>query len=219
MHEHMLPALERCSLILSRFSGIAKFQGPNSSLGFTTQQISNIIDNVACLHLVTSKILIQVVDELDLFTSFSSWLRNEIDRLASDASASPTDDVAEKEASIDHSKVLAYLQTAMTSSPLAVYLAECPEEFTDNWSHSQKGVPMYDLLDKQLQKQEQGLQYIKSLPRVKVLCELLTRQTNTIFGQIAQAEKRNVLFGKEIEVGSAEANTPMHMRMTAKVCE
>jgi anaphase-promoting complex subunit 4 len=214
----MLPAIERCSLILSRFSGIAKFHGANSSLGFTTQQINTIMDSVACLHLVSSKILIQVVDELELFTSFSSWLRYEIDRLASDVSASPTDDaVAEKETSIDHSKVLSYVQTAMTSSPLAVYLGDSSEEFTDNWSHGEHGMPIYDLLDKQLQKQERGLPYIKSLPRVEVLCKLLTRQASTIFSQIAEAEKRNVLFGKVYDIGSAEVDAPLHMRIIAEV--
>ncbi|KUJ12694.1 uncharacterized protein LY89DRAFT_672835 [Mollisia scopiformis] len=217
VHENMLPALERCSLILSRFSGIAKFQGSNSSLGFTTQQINTIMDRVACLHLVSSKILIQVVDELELFTSFSSWLRNEIDRVASDASASPADDAAaEKEASIDHNKVLSYIQNAMTSSPLAIYMEKPPEDFLEDWTHGEDGMPMYDLLDKQLQKQERGLPYIKLLPRVEVLYKLLMRQTGMIFGQIADAEMRNVLFGKPYEVGPAHDDSPMHMRMIAE---
>lgn len=178
------------------------------------------MDSVACLHLVSSKILIQVVDELELFTSFSSWLRYEIDRLASDTSATPADDAnAEKEASIDHSKVLAYLQTAMTSSPLAIFLGDSPEEFTDNFSHGEQGMPLYEFLDKQLQKQERGLPYIKALPRVEVLCGLLTRQASTIFGQIAEAEKRNVLFGKAYEIGLSNSKVPMHMRMTVEVCK
>lgn len=176
------------------------------------------MDSVSCLHLVSSKILIQIVDELDLFISFSSWLRYEIDRLASDGSTSPTDDaVAEKEASIDHSKVLSYIQTAMTSSPLTVYLGDSSEEFTDNWSHGEQGMPMYELLNKQLQKQERGLPYINPLPRVAVLCRLLTGQARTLFSQIAEAEKRNVLFGKSYEIGSADLDTPIHMRMIAEV--
>lgn len=214
----MLPAIERCSLILSRFLGIAKFHGSNSSLGFTTQQINTIMDSVACLHLVSSKILIQVVDELELFTAFSSWLRSEIDRLASDVSASPTDDaLAEKEACLDHSKVLSYIQTAMTSSPLAVYLGDSPDDFHDNWSHGEHGMPMYDLLDKQLQKQQRGLPYITPLPQVGTLCKLLTRQASAIFSQIAEAEKRNVLFGNVYEIGPSDSDAPMHMRVVAQV--
>ena len=212
----MLPALERCSIILSRFLGIVKFQGPNSSMGFTSQQINLIMDTVACLHLISSKILIQVVDELELFSSFSTWLRHEIDRLASDSSL-PNEDV-EKESSIDHSKVVLYLQTTMTSSPLATYLNDNPSDgYEETWTHSKYGLPMSDLLDKELQKQEQGLPYIRSLPRVDLLCEFLQQQAHCIFGQIAEAEKRNVLFGKPQLVGAVEADGPVDMWMGVKV--
>jgi anaphase-promoting complex subunit 4 len=214
----MLPALDRCSVILSRFAGIAKFQGSNDTVGFSSHQISLIADTIACLHLVSSKILMQVVDELDLFTSFSTWLRYEIDRLASDASASPNDDIAEKESSIDHSKVLLYLQTAMTTSPLAMYFSDSSEEdYNQGWRQTEQGIPVFDLLDKQLRKQERGLPYITPLPRVELLCKFLTRQATTIFGQIAEAEKRNVLFGKAYDIGVAEKGSPMDMRMNKMV--
>jgi anaphase-promoting complex subunit 4 len=214
----MLPALDRCSVILSRFAGLAKFQGTNDTVGFTTQQINLIMDTVACLHLVSSKILIQVVDELDLFTAFSSWVRYEIDRLASDSSASPEDDKAEKEASIDHSKVLLYIQTAMTASPLAMYFDDSLlEDHNSDWKNAEQGLPMYHLLDKQLQKQERGLPYMNTLPRVELLCKFLTRQASIIFGQIAEAEKRNVLFGKVQEVGVTERGGPVDVRMSRVV--
>ena len=211
----MLPALERCSLILSRFSGIAKFQGPNDTVGFSSQQISLIMDTVACLHLVASKILNQVIDELDLFGAFSSWLRFEIDRLASNASTTPKDDELEKEATIDHSKVLQYLQTCMTASPLEVYLGDCTsEDYNHGWNQAEKGLPMFDLLDKQLQKQEKGLSYMKPLPRVELLCKYLSMQAKTVFGQIAEAEKRNVLLGHPQEVGVAESDGPKDVKMS-----
>jgi anaphase-promoting complex subunit 4 len=210
----MLPALERCSVILSRFAGIAKFQGLNDTVGFSSQQISLIMDTVACLHLISAKILIHVVDELDLFVSFSAWLRYEIDRLASDASSSSNDEAADKEASIDHSKVLLYLQTAMTTSSLATFFGDSSsEDYKNGWNHAEQGLLMFDLLDKQLQKQEQGLPYMKPLPRVELLCTFLSRQASSVFSQIAEAEKRNVLFGKANEIGSAQSDAPMDMRM------
>ena len=210
----MLPALERCSVILSRFAGIAKFQGSNETVGFSCQQIGLIMDTVACLHLVSSKILIHVVDELELFTSFSAWLRYEIDRLASDASSSPNDESGDKEASIDHSKVLLYLQTAMSRSPLSIFFGDSsPEEYSNVLEQAEPGLPMFDLLDKQLQKQEQGLPYMKPLPRVELLCNFLTQQASSVFNHIAEAEKRNVLFGKAYDLGSVENDASIDMRM------
>lgn len=219
VHENMLPALERCSVILSRFSGIAKFQSSNDTLGFSSHQISLIVDTVACLHLVSSKILIQVVDELELFAAFSSWLRHEIDRLASDSSVSPKDDDLEKEASIEHSKVLSYLQTCMTSSPLEVYLGDnTSDDYKNGWQVEQN-LPMFDILDKQLRKQESGLPYMKALPRVELLCGYLTSQAKVVFGQIANAEKRNVIFGMPQQVGVVKDEKLVDMRLSTAVSQ
>lgn len=208
----MLPALERCSVILSRLAGIAKFQGSDETIGLSSHQISLIMDTVACLNLVCSKILVQAVDELDLFSSFSAWLRHEIDRLVSDPSLSSiNDETAEKEGSIDHSKVLLYLQKAMTASPLSIYLGSLTEDETSNHVHDYHGVPMFKLLDSQLQKQEKGLPYMKHLPRTGFLSGVLTQQATTIFDQIAEAERRNVLFGKAEELGRIDTALDMKM--------
>lgn len=212
----MLPALDRCAVILSRFAGIAKFQGENDTVGFSSLQISLITDTISCLHLVSSKIIMQVVDEIDLFTSFSSWVRYEIDRLASENSLN--EEATDKESSIDHSKVLLYLQTYMTASPLGVYFVNSSDEdYKACWSQVGQGVPIFDLLVKQLRKQEKGHTYITPLPRLDLLCKFLANQASTIFGQIAEAEKRNVLFGKALEVGVAAEESPMDMKMNEMV--
>ncbi|TAQ87852.1 hypothetical protein B7494_g3813 [Chlorociboria aeruginascens] len=214
VHENMLPALERCSAILSRLAGIAKFLGSNENIGFSSQDISLMMDTVACLHLVSSKILIQVVDELDNFTSFSLWLRYEIDRLASETSTSPPEEVTDKEATIDHSKVLLYLQTAMTTSPLTAFFSDAsPEDSKDGWTSTEQGLRIFDILSKELQNQEQNLPYRRALPRVGLLCQRLTRQANAVFSQIAEAEKRNVLFGKANKLGTAHKDALIDVKI------
>lgn len=173
------------------------------------------MDTLTCLNLVYSKILMQVVDELDLFSSFSAWLRYEIDRLVSDPTqSSANEEGAEKEGAIDHSKVLQYLQTTLTLSPLAVYFGTPLEsETVEDWSHEDHGLPMFTLLDRQLQKQEQGLPYMKHLLRVDFLLNVLSQQTTTIFSQIAGAERRNVLFGKAEELRGIGSDTVFDMKM------
>ena len=177
-----------------------------------------ITDTVACLHLVSSKILIRVVDELELFTSFSAWLRYEIDRLASEASSTPIDDAAEKESAVDHSKVLLYIETALTTSPLATYFGDTSEDdFNQTWKNAEQGIPIFDLLDKQIQKQERGQQYLTTLPRVELLCQYLTKQASMVFSQIAESEKRNVLFGNTLEICSVDQGGAMDMVMNEVV--
>src|SRR6266536_2491918 len=107
VHQNMLPALERCGIILSRLLGIARFHDGDVDIGFTTPQITRLMDIVACLTLVSHKILLLVMEELELFVVFSSWLRLEIDRLAS---SSHSEELSEKEAMMDNGKVLLYIR-------------------------------------------------------------------------------------------------------------
>jgi anaphase-promoting complex subunit 4 len=218
MHEHMLPALERCALILSRLAGVVKYQGSNDNIGFSSHQIDLAMDTLACLNLVSAKILTYVVEELELFAAFSVWLRQEIDRLASDSSASPPDDVLEKEAIIDHSKVLLYIQAVMTTSRLSVFLQEDPVEGPEKyWASAERGLPMLELLDTQLRRQEEGIPYEKAVPKVALLCKHLSRQAATVFEKIAEAEKRNVLFGQPTILGSRSQNSPLAMKIYPQV--
>lgn len=188
-------------------------------IGFSSQQISMIADTVACLHLVSSKILIRVVDELELFTSFSAWIRYEIDRLASEGSSIPDDNAAEKESAIDHGRVLLYIQSAMTTSPLITYFGDSSEDdFLQSWKNAEQGLPLFDLVDKQIQRQERGQSYIASLPRVELLCKYLTKQASAVFSQIAEAEKRNVLFGNVLELHPINEGGIVDMVMNRVVC-
>lgn len=218
VHEHMLPALERCALILSRLAGVVKYRGSNDNMGFSSHQVDLVMDTLACINLVSAKILTYVVEELDLFATFSAWLRHEIDRLASDSSASPSDDVLEKEATIDHSKVLLYIQTVMTTSRLSVFLQEHPvEEQEKYWASAERGLPMLELLDAQLRRQEEGLPYEKALPKIALLCRHMGRQAAAVFEKIAEAEKRNVLFGQPTMLGNKSQNSPVAMKMYPQV--
>ncbi|KAH8815752.1 anaphase-promoting complex, cyclosome, subunit 4-domain-containing protein [Xylogone sp. PMI_703] len=212
VHESMLPALERCSVILSRLNGVVKFQGSDDSLGFTSHQVSQLVDVVACLHLVSSKILSQVIHELDLFASFSAWLHYEISRLG--AESSNADEEAEEESGINHSKVLLYIQTCMMESPLSIYLSDIKPDDADNGELVfDQAYPLFDLLHQQLQRYEKGLSYTRTLPRLEFLCDHLSHYAISMFDQIAGHEKRNVLFGDIRAIGVSQSDGVMDMNM------
>jgi anaphase-promoting complex subunit 4 len=212
----MLPALERMNIILSRLLGIAKFQN-NDSLGLSTRQITKVVDAVACLTIVCSKILAHTVEELDIFKAFSSWMRHEIDRLASGSPVSP-EDLIEKEAAIDHAKVLNYIQSALTTSKLAVFFGDLKPEETSRWNLTDNGVPMFDILDAQLKKQVNGQPYMEALPKLAFLCKQTEKQAKTVFEQIAESQKRNVFFGAPVKIGVVANDVPMRMKLFTEVC-
>jgi anaphase-promoting complex subunit 4 len=198
VHENFLPALERIAIILSRLLGIARFHESKDEIGFTSVQITKVMDIVSCLMLVGNKILLLVMEELDLFHSFSSWLRYEIDHLAS---SSVSDELTEKEATMEHAKILTYIQQYMPASPLRFYLGKVSQDDLMRDSRLAEDISsLLDILDKQVKKQEDGKPGTAAFPQVEFLGDILFSKANVVFEGIAEAEKRNVRFGQATKI-------------------
>ncbi|KAI1654284.1 anaphase-promoting complex, cyclosome, subunit 4-domain-containing protein [Daldinia decipiens] len=194
VHENFLPALERVGIILSRLLGIARFHESKEEPGFTSAQITRGMDIVSCLMLVGNKILLIVMEELDLFQSFSIWLRHEIDRLAA---PSAVEELSEKEAMMEHGKVLAYIQQYMAVSPLRYHLSNVPGESSDrSRQQAEGGSSLLELLNKQLNKLDTKQPNEDAFAQVEFLCGYLDSKASAIFEGIAEAEKRSVRFGQ-----------------------
>ncbi|KAI0883552.1 anaphase-promoting complex, cyclosome, subunit 4-domain-containing protein [Annulohypoxylon maeteangense] len=194
VHENFLPALERIGIILSRLLGIARFHESKAETGFTGAQITRIMDIVSCLMLVGNKILLLVMEELELFQSFSIWLRHEIDKLAS---SSGTDELTEKEATMEHGKILAYIQQYMPASPLRHHLSNVAAENTEKGrQQAEGGSSLLELLSKQIKKQDSGQPDESIFSQVEFLCGYMDDKADAIFEGIAEAEKRSVRFGQ-----------------------
>ena len=191
--------------MLSRLLGLARFHDSRENIGFTAAQIEKLLDMVAALTLVSHEILLAVMDELDHFTSFSSWLRMEIDKLASSSAAA--EELTEKEATMDNVKVLTYIQRYLMGSPLAVFLGDTTaEERERDWKFAEESTvsSLLELVDQQLKSQEHGEPYYKALPKVDQLVTHLTAKAAIVFKEIAEAEKRSVRFNEAVEISTGE---------------
>ncbi|KAK1490250.1 anaphase-promoting complex component Cut20/Apc4 [Colletotrichum cuscutae] len=200
IHENLLPSLERCAIILSRLRGLAQFYDSRDDIGFSVAQITRAMDIVSCLTMVGHKILLNVMDELDLFHAFSTWMRFQIDRFAAPNSAS--EELTEKEATMENSKVLVYVQRYLVESPMAIFLDEvATDDYSANWELAESGKSMLEELDTQLKRQEEGQEYLKAFPNVGFLVDYLTARVNGVFKDIAEAQKRSVRFGQPTKIG------------------
>ncbi|RYO87821.1 hypothetical protein DL766_000724 [Monosporascus sp. MC13-8B] len=213
VHENFLPALERIGIILSRLLGIARFHESREEIGFSSAQITKVMDIVSCLMLVGNRVLLLVMEELDLFQSFSSWLRHEIDRLASSSSS---DELTEKEATMEHGKILTYIQQYMPASPLRYYLSNVASDDADtDWQQAESGSSLLDMLDRQVKKHESGQPHTGVFSQIEFLCKYLGSKTNVVFEGIAEAEKRSVRFGQPAKVLLNENIARFDVRMSA----
>lgn len=218
VHENFLPALERCSIILSRLRGLAQFYDSKEEIGFSVTNITKAMDIIGCLSLVGHKMLLLVMDELDHFTTFSTWLRAQIDHFAS---SSDNDAMTEKEATMDNGKVITYIDRYLTDSPLRVFFDEIPaEDYASEWDHIQDGSGLLDLLEDQLAKYEMDAESMRALPRLEFLVDYVTDWSSRIFEDIAEAKKRSVRFGEVIKLSIQQPIDVFDVRMcgTNEVC-
>ena len=214
VHENFLPSLDRCAIILSRLRGFSQFYSSRDDIGFTSVQISRVLDIISCLSLVGHKILIHVMDELEHFNAFSTWLRFQIDRFATSFS----EELTEKEATMDTPKVLGYIEKYLTSSPLDGFFDEvASEDYASDWQHVEDGPSLLHVLDRQLQRREEGQGSMKALPHVDFLVNYATTWSSRIFRDIAEAKKRSVRFGKPVKMEVGAKVSLMDMKMEEAV--
>ncbi|KAL1880735.1 hypothetical protein Daus18300_001349 [Diaporthe australafricana] len=218
IHENMLPAIERCTLILSRLSGVARFHEEEDHVGFTNTEITRLVDILSALNLICHRVLLIVMEELELFRIFSSWLRLTIDRVSS---GTVPEDFMDKEALLDPAKILRYIERYLVSSPMAVHFAKVPREAWDeDLEHMQDSSGVLNELDKQLKRQEAGNPYMKGLVQMAFVVDFLTAKAGDVFQNIAEAEKRSVRFGQAVRLELVRGNSDLETfaAVDAKMC-
>ncbi|PTB62161.1 hypothetical protein BBK36DRAFT_8547 [Trichoderma citrinoviride] len=221
VHQHFLPALERCAIILSRLRGLARFHSDREDIGLSVPHLNRVLDIVSCLTLVGHKVLIHTMDELQHFSAFSAWLRFQIDQLAAGGGpgggGTANDELTDKEAMMDHTKVLTYIERYLTNSPLDIFLDEVTkDDYASDWTFIDDGPSsLLDVLDKQLKKHEAGQPSMKALPHVDFLVNYATTWSNRIFGSVAEAKRRSVRFGTPLKL--AIGGYPI-AKMDVKMC-
>lgn len=216
MHENLLPALERFSVLVSRLRGLSKFQEPNTRLGLSTCELENILDTTNCLQLLAHHILIAAGSEFRQFLAFSAWLRKEIEIQSTDNSSS-MDESNEKEPEIDYASTLGYIQGGMMNSRLNKYfMTEVPADKKSQWNLAAKGRSLYDLYKDELQDRRDEVSAEKNLPGLDTLIAHLDSQCVSVFAGIAETQRRNVRFGSLVSLGQG-IPACMDMRMLAEV--
>ena len=205
IHENMLPAIDRCTVILSRLSGIARFHEEEDHVGFTNTEITRLVDILSALNLICHRVLLITMEELELFRMFSSWVRLTIDRVSS---TTVPEDLMEKEAILDPAKILRYIERYLVRSPMAIHFEKVSREIWDeDWQRMQDSSAVLDELDNQLKRQDAGKSYMKGLAQMAFVVDLLTAKAEGVFKNIAEAEKRSVRFGRAVKLELARENS------------
>ncbi|KAL4913499.1 anaphase-promoting complex, cyclosome, subunit 4-domain-containing protein [Aspergillus aurantiobrunneus] len=203
-HECLLPALERCEVLLSRLIGLSKFPKLSEVLGLETSGLNAIVETLDCLHLLAHHIIINTNEELTQFHAFSRWLRHQIDLLSAEPMSQTLEELMEKTDLVEYPLTLKYIRGALTKSPLRNFIqqlpmmgfARPPALSEDKWAPTKgDNRSFYDMFKKLLEQQSRAADDAEpvELPKINDLTRRLGLQFEKLFSQIAVTQRRGIL--------------------------
>ncbi|MCJ1435652.1 hypothetical protein MMC27_005027 [Xylographa pallens] len=215
VHENLLPALQRFSVLISRLRGLSRFQESITELGLGTEELDHMLDTVNCLQLLAHSVLISVGSERRQFSAFSVWLKQEIETQGTTTSP-PPDDSLEQDLMLDHALILEYIQGAMLQSRLSEFFAIRPDsDERPDWISVAENVSIYESYKKEIKLCNRGLRPERKLAGLDTLIARLGKQSTILFHNISEAQKRKVRFGESIALGTGKLLS-VDMRMMSE---
>ncbi|RDW90180.1 uncharacterized protein DSM5745_01955 [Aspergillus mulundensis] len=203
-HECLLPALERCEVLLSRLTGLSKFQKLSEVLGLETSDLKAIVETLDCLHLLAHHIIISTNEELTQFHAFSRWIRHQIDMLSAEPMSQTLEELMEKTDLVEYPLTLRYIRGALTKSSLRNYIQQLPmmgfprppvpsdDKLVPTKGNNRSFYDMFkELLEQQNKAADDAAPVI--LPKLNNLTKRLGVQFEKVFSQIAVTQKRGIL--------------------------
>lgn len=122
LHENLLPALDRCSIIISRLRGLAEFHDREWIFTSPLSDFSGLLEVLKNMRLLAHTSLQYAAEEKKQFHAFSKWLRFVIDFEATEPESQSRQEMEARDAGVDISLVLDYIQFGLTKSVLRPYL-------------------------------------------------------------------------------------------------
>jgi hypothetical protein len=122
VHENLIPALDRCSIIISRLRGLAQFHDRDWIFTSPLYNFSALLEVLKNMRLLAHTTLLYAGEEKRQFHAFSKWLRFCIDFEATEPESQSRVEMEGRDPGVDIALVLDYIQFGMTKSDLTPYL-------------------------------------------------------------------------------------------------
>jgi anaphase-promoting complex subunit 4 len=220
LHENLLPAIDRCAIILSRLRGLAKYHDESSGWIFNTPvtTFTSLLTLLKNLRLLAHTTLLYASDEKRHFASFSKWLRYEIDFEATEPDSQSRAEMEGRDPGVDVSVVLDYIRYGLMKSDLTPYLR--PESELSTQQRNEEATSYEDTLKAIDLLKDEALYKEQALCLDHVLGHF-TSGCTTLFQQISAWQQANTSMDSALILTpdfDAEGSAALDMRMVFSVC-
>ncbi|KAJ4288404.1 hypothetical protein N0V90_011639 [Kalmusia sp. IMI 367209] len=207
LHENFLPALDRCSVIITRLRGLAEFHDRDWIFSGPISDFTGILDVLKTLRLLASTTLLYATDEKQNFASFSKWLRYSIDFEATEPDSQSRAEMESQPPNVDIAMVLEYIQYGMARSDINPYLKSAKE--------IPGAASTYDEALKAIELLREGAKYKEeSLCVEKVLIQF-GEGVGGLLKQVSQWQENNIRMNCGIILEEGEVGEPLDMHMAS----
>ncbi|KIX07275.1 uncharacterized protein Z518_01928 [Rhinocladiella mackenziei CBS 650.93] len=184
--ECLLPALERCLVVLSRLGGLARFGVTSSRLGLDEKRVSGVRETVDALGILGEDLLIDVGVEIKEFTAFIKWLKWECEVEALEEGSEKAEELRESWTGEGELRtVLDYVGGAMKETRLKRYIGDGSATGPDK----DADVGFYaDFTTRRANGNKD-----KRMPTLGELVERMQKQCDAVFAQIAENFRKSIL--------------------------
>jgi anaphase-promoting complex subunit 4 len=214
LHENFLPALDRCSIIISRLRGLAMYyEDQDWIFSGPITDFTHLLDQLKNLRLLAHTTLLYAADEKRHFASFSKWLRYEIDFEATEPESQSRAEMEAKDPGVDISVVLEYIRYGMTKSDLGPFLRAAK----DLDGGKVEGGVGYDDTRKAVELLREGVPFKAEALCLETVLGGFGEGVHGLLKQVSLWQENNVSMGCGIVLGEGDGGDSLDMRMVYEV--
>ena len=215
VHECLLPAVERCQVIVSRLRGLSLVRKAGGVLGVDSEYLDFIDDALDMLNLLGHKLLLVIGKDLKEFRAFEKWLKLEIEFQGLDEQESEhAEGFAERMDAIEHRLVLDYISGPLTKSNVLNYIQATNNKSVEqsDWTPQIDGDSFYDTYKSLILRPEMvGEQ--SNMPHLHDLTSYLRRRCADLFSHIADTLRKSIMLSTPVPLPKTMSKEVFDIKM------
>ncbi|EDU43255.1 conserved hypothetical protein [Pyrenophora tritici-repentis Pt-1C-BFP] len=212
LHENLIPALDRCSIVISRLRGLAQFHDRDWIFSGPISDFTALLQTLKKMRLLAHTAMLYASEEKRQFHSFSKWLRFTIDFEATEPESQSRTEMEQRDAGVDISQVLAYIQYGLTKSDVTPFLR--PEAQLDPKTKA-RDEASYGDTNKAIELLKEGASFKEEALCLEHVAGHLSTGVTGLLKQVSKWQEANIQMdsGIVLEEGEKDDYEILDMRM------
>jgi anaphase-promoting complex subunit 4 len=216
VHENLIPALDRITVVISRLRGLAMYHDTDWIFSSPATEFTSLLETLKNMRLLAQTVLLHAGDQKRQFAAFSKWLRFIIDFEATEPDSQSRAEMEGRDSGVDISLVLEYVRYGLQQSSLLPYLT--PEVLLEDGDKA-KDKASYEDTRKAIEVADEGLKWRPDALCLEHVLGHLVKGTTGLLRQVSKWQESGIQMDSGIVLSTSQDtdNIIADMRMIYEV--